>query len=225
VDRPKEIRQGGGGTEVRSVSRDALGNEGDFLNAGVEEVACFLDDIRDGSAAGGSPSGGYDTIGAPLGAPTGHGDEGLVGEKPNGGVPGKEGVLFAEGEQGPRRPVQQGLDQAHSPKELVRPQYEIDMPCAIENGLAPALRHASGDAEDGAPVSFLYLGQSCEDLFLRFFSNGTGEEEKDVRVSLRIGFFPPLPAECPFQEFGVEFVHLAAEGDQGEADIGHGDRP
>ena len=163
--------------------------------------------------------GGDDAVGAVFVAAADDADEGLefgavrgvgadevVGDGGGWGV--FEGMLLAAGFDG-------GFEEGGELMELGWAAEEVDLFHAVEERFAVAFGHAAQDADDEVGILFFAgfeFAYSRPDFLFGFVADGAGVVEDDVGGFDVGGEVVAVGAELGFDEFGVEDVHLAAEG-------------
>ena len=97
--------------------------------------------------------------------------------------------------------------------DLVRPEYEIDMRCPLDELVALLLRHTARDAKDQLRIltfQMLDLADLAVDLVLRRLPHAAGIQQDKIGS---IHLLRPLITDCPqlpFHTLGITDIHLTA---------------
>ena len=185
---------------VRAViGVDVLAEQGDFLDAGLDQPARLGDDLRHGAADLGAARIGHDAEGTELVAPFLHGEErrqpaldgdfllrrGEMGELV---LLGEIGVDHRAFQTGMHVPLRLGARQ-HVGQAVIglRPEHHVDHRGAAGDFLALGLRHAAGHPDQHVAaqrpalvLEFLEPPQLGKHLLAGFFADMAGVEQHQI---------------------------------------------
>jgi len=111
--------------------------------------------------------------------------------------------------------VDGGFEEGGELVELGWSAEEVDLFHAVEERFAVAFGHAAQDADDEGWVLFFAGFEGADagpDFLFGFVADGAGVVEDDVGGFEGVGKVVAVGTELGLDEFGVERVHLAAEG-------------
>ena len=99
--------------------------------------------------------------------------------------------------------------------KFLRADNQVNAGQFVENGGAPALRHAAKEADDLVLVAFLAARPSlhfADRLLFGHVTYGTGVEQHDISSFLAINQIVTAAGQIARNLFGIADIHLAAVG-------------
>jgi hypothetical protein len=109
------------------------------------------------------------------------------------------------------------LEQRRTGRKLSRTDHKVQIRKPLEKRLPFLLSDAPTDANlQSCSLPFQYLKgpEAAVDLMLRLLTNSTGIEKNQVGLFLTLGERIPLTEKQSSNPLRIEFVGLAAKGDQ-----------
>ena len=207
--------------EPRPVLRIAIGIDGlsqkrDFAVATPDERAHFFEDLGGPPAALPAPREGNDAERAELAAPLDHrdicGEAGTAGDLTELVHRRLDRQLERENAASLRANL---IDELAHALDVARPQDEVDPGRPFQDLVPFDLGDAPGDPDDELRKVLLAAAEHAQgavDLCLRFFPDGAGVQDHDVRRFFGAGRAEAAALELTGHALAVQDVHLAAPG-------------